>query len=189
MQPVSEENKIFEKQLYFEENVEGNFDKCQFVHCDFSEAKIQHSNFYECEFKHCNFSNAKVIRTSFTDCKFSDSKLIGITFDLCGDFYYTVDFNKCQFDYASLYKLNLRNAHFLHCNFRETDFSETDFHTALFDVCEFTGAHFENTNLEWADLRTSRNYLIDPDRNKIRKAKFSMPHALGLLYKYDISIE
>ena len=51
------------------------------------------------------------------------------------------------------------------------------------------GAKFENSILEKADLRTSRNYLIDPELNKIKKAKFSIHGIAGLLAKYDIEIE
>jgi len=43
--------------------------------------------------------------------------------------------------------------------------------------------------LENADLRTSYNYSIDPDANRIRKAKFSLPAVIGLLDKYYLDIE
>ena len=60
---------------------------------------------------------------------------------------------------------------------------------ALFDQCNFKDAKFENTILEKADFRTSYNYSIDPDVNRIRKAKFSLPAVVGLLNKYDIEID
>jgi hypothetical protein len=52
-----------------------------------------------------------------------------------------------------------------------------------------SGATFENTNLEKADFRTSFNYSIDPEINRIKKAKFALPEVLGLLNKYDLVIE
>jgi len=51
------------------------------------------------------------------------------------------------------------------------------------------GAIFENTILEKADFRTSLNYSIDPENNRIRKAKFSILEISGLLDKYDIEID
>jgi hypothetical protein len=42
--------------------------------------------------------------------------------------------------------------------------------------------------LEKADLRTSFNYLIDPEVNKMRKAKFSIDGLPGLLGKYELEI-
>ena len=92
-------------------------------------------------------------------------------------------------DYASFYGLKPRSSKFKNCTFREADFTLSDVSSVDFDQCDFTGAHFEKTNLEKADLRTCRNYLIDPDTNKIKKARFSMPQVVGLLYKYDIVIE
>jgi hypothetical protein len=38
-------------------------------------------------------------------------------------------------------------------------------------------------------MRTSFNYSINPELNRIKKAKFSMPAVVGLLDKYDIEIE
>jgi hypothetical protein len=47
---------------------------------------------------------------------------------------------------------------------------------------------FENTLLEKADLRTAFNYSIDPEMNRVKKAKFSIAGVTGLLDKYDIEI-
>ena len=44
-------------------------------------------------------------------------------------------------------------------------------------------------NLEKADFRTAAHYSINPENNKIKKAKFAMPWVLGLLDKYNIEIE
>ena len=45
--------------------------------------------------------------------------------------------------------------------------------------CDFTRATFENTNIEKADFRTSFNYSMDPEINRIKKAKFSLPNVIG----------
>jgi hypothetical protein len=50
-------------------------------------------------------------------------------------------------------------------------------------------AIFENTTIEKSDFRTSFNYLIDPEKNRIRKARFSITGIAGLLDKYDIDID
>ena len=39
-----------------------------------------------------------------------------------------------------------------------------------------------------ADFTTAHNYSIDPEINKIKKAKFSLSQLPGLLDKYDIVI-
>lgn len=56
----------------------------------------------------------------------------------------------------------------------EVDFSETDLSAALFDKCDLSNALFETTLLEKADFRTSYNYSLDPEKNKIKKRNFRM---------------
>lgn len=71
----------------------------------------------------------------------------------------------------------------------EVDFSEAELTGSQFTECDFRGAMFDQTNLEKADFRSSINYSIDPEANRIRKSKFSREGAMGLLAKYDILIE
>jgi fluoroquinolone resistance protein len=70
----------------------------------------------------------------------------------------------------------------------EADFSESDLTAAVFDHCDLARATFDHTVLEKADFRTAVNYSIDPEKNKIKKARFSMAGIAGLLDKYDIDI-
>jgi len=51
------------------------------------------------------------------------------------------------------------------------------------------GSIFDNSVLEKTDFTTASNYSIDPEINRIKKAKFSLPAVVGLLNKYDIVIE
>ena len=68
------------------------------------------------------------------------------------------------------------------------EFTETDLTETIFNSCNLEGALFENCNLEKVDFRTAFNYSLDPEKNKIAKAKFSKEGALGLLKKYNIQI-
>jgi len=76
----------------------------------------------------------------------------------------------------------------MQCNLQEADFTGADLSGALFDNCDLQGALFENTNLERADLFSSYHFSIDPEKNRIRKARFSRAEIAGLLNKYDIEI-
>jgi fluoroquinolone resistance protein len=42
--------------------------------------------------------------------------------------------------------------------------------------------------LSGADLSQARNYMIDPGLNELKKAKFSLPEAMALLYNMDITL-
>lgn len=65
---------------------------------------------------------------------------------------------------------------------------ESDLTNAVFKNCDLRGAIFDQTILVGADLRTAGSFSIDPERNAIQKAKFSMQNIAGLLHKYKISI-
>jgi uncharacterized protein YjbI with pentapeptide repeats len=122
------------------------------------------------------------------DLKFIDSKLLGLHFQDCSDFLFAVNFDKCILNLSSFFKQKLKKTFFKDCSLLEVDFTEADLSNAVFENCDLSGTKFEKTNLEKADLRTSFNYSIDPEINKIKKAKFSIEGIIGLLDKYDIEI-
>ncbi len=68
------------------------------------------------------------------------------------------------------------------------DFTACDLTDSSFHQCDLTRATFDRTILEKADFRTSYNYTLDPEANRIKKAKFSVAGVSGLLQKYDIVI-
>ncbi len=71
----------------------------------------------------------------------------------------------------------------------EVDFMEADLSGAQFLYCNLQNAHFENTNLEKADFSTAYNYSLDPELNRIKRAKFAISGIAGLLGKYQIIID
>ena len=83
----------------------------------------------------------------------------------------------------------MKKTKFVCCSLKEADFTDTDLSLSVFEDCDCLGSVFQNTNLEKADLRTAMNYTIDPEVNRIRKAKFSYSGISGLLTKYDLDIE
>ncbi|MBK8053378.1 MAG: pentapeptide repeat-containing protein [Saprospiraceae bacterium] len=66
---------------------------------------------------------------------------------------------------------------------QETDFAEADLTNVIFDTCNLEQANFDRTTLEKADFRSSYNYTIDPEINRVKKAKFSVFGISGLLTK------
>lgn len=168
---------------------DGEYENCIFINCNFSNLNLSKLNFSECKFSSCNMSLAELTKTGFQDIKFKDCKLLGLHFDNCSEFRFTVDFDNCVLNLSSFYKRKLKKINFKNSSLQEVDFTETDLSGSVFDNCDLTRAIFENTILEKADFRTSFNYSINPEKNKIKKAKFSIPGIVGLLDKYDIEIE
>jgi uncharacterized protein YjbI with pentapeptide repeats len=90
---------------------------------------------------------------------------------------------------STFYKLKLKKTRFKGCNLQDVDFSDADLMGSTFDNCDLQRAIFIDTNLEKVDFRSSINYSIDPEKNRLKKAKFSRAEVIGLLDKYDIEIE
>ncbi|MFL9837569.1 pentapeptide repeat-containing protein [Flavobacterium sp. ST-75] len=167
----------------------GEYDNCTFTGCNFSACDLSSVVFTDCEFTDCNFSNAKVRGTGFKEVFFKDCKMTGLNFSVADPFLIAMHFTDCQLNLTSFYQLKLKKACFTNCNLQEADLTETDFTEASFTNCDFKHAIFENTILEKADLRSAVNYSIDPQQNRIKKAKFSLPAVTGLLDRFNIVIE
>ncbi|MES2329184.1 MAG: pentapeptide repeat-containing protein [Bacteroidota bacterium] len=167
----------------------GEYEGCEFLNCNFSNTDLSNINFSECHFTGCNLSMAKLVKTSFQDTKFKDCKLLGLHFQDCNAFLFTVDFDNCFLNLSSFYKLKLKKIRFKDCSMHEVDFTETDLSAAILDNCDLLRATFDNTILEKTDFRAAFNYSIDPERNRVKKAKFSTTGISGLLDKYDIEID
>ena len=182
--------KTFEKADFSEKELaKADYESCSFISCNFSNADLSKINFTECEFTDCNMSTARLVKTGFQNIKFKGCKLLGLHFDQCDDFLFEVDFENCTLNLSSFYQRKLKKTRFKNCSLHEVDFAEADLTQSVFDSCDLAKTLFENTILEKADFRTSVNYSINPELNKIKKAKFSLPGVIGLLDKYDIEIE
>jgi len=166
-----------------------DYENCIFKSCNFASTDLSGLNFSECEFLECDLSLAKTIKTTFRDIQFKNCKLLGLHFENCNEFLFSAGFENCVLNLSSFYKLKLKNAKFKNTGLHEVDFTESDLSSSIFDNCDFSGAVFDRTILEKADFRTSYNYSIDPETNRIKKAKFSVSGLTGLLAKYDIDVE
>jgi uncharacterized protein YjbI with pentapeptide repeats len=159
------EDEVFEKIDFTIKNIEkAEYENCTFKDCNFSSSDLSHISFTECTFDTCNLSTAKINLSSFKTVDFINCKLLGLHFEQCNDFLFAVSFTNCTLNLSSFYKRNMKKTTFTNCIIHEVDFTEVD-------------------------LSTSYNYIIDPEKNKIKKAKFALNGLLGLLSKYDIVVE
>jgi uncharacterized protein YjbI with pentapeptide repeats len=115
--------------------------------------------------------------------------MLGLRFDKCSEFGLSFSFDNCQLNHCSFYNTKIKKTHFRNSQLHEADFTGCDLTSAVFDNCDLNRAMFESTIIEKADFRSSFNYSIDPEMNRIKKAKFSIQGISGLLNKYDIEIE
>lgn len=168
---------------------QGEYEGCTFNNCNLQNVDLSGSKFIEVEFKDCNLSNAQIANVLFQDVSFGNCKMLGLQFDQCNDFGFSVTFKACVLDHSILYKMKLQRTSFNSCQLKGVDFTEANLKACFMQSCDLSDAIFENTILEKADLRYSYNYSIDPENNRIAKAKFSLQNIIGLLSKYNIEIE
>lgn len=182
-------NQVF-KQINFIENPlpPGDYEKCRFENCNFS-GNLSKIIFIDCIFSDCDLSNVKLNDTAFRNAQFAQCKMLGLHFENCHPFLLEMSFNNCVLNHASFYQLKLKKTAFTSCMLKEVDFTGADLTAANFDQADLSGAIFDQTILEQADFRNARHFIIHPEINRIRKARFSADALAGLLTQYDISIE
>lgn len=165
---------------------QGEYENCIFSELDLANFDFSHFKFIKCRFESCNLSLTRLSKTAFQEVHFKDCKMMGWRMDQCSDFSLSVSFENCLLQHASFYKKKLARTRFENCQLQEADFTECDLSYAELIDCDLNLAVFVDTNLEKADLRTASRYTLDPEQNKIKRAKFSWPALAGLLHKYDI---
>jgi fluoroquinolone resistance protein len=167
----------------------GDYEHCIFTGIDFARATLADFHFIDCRFDHCDLAMTVLNKnTSFRDVAFVQCRLQGVIFSNCNGFLFSAAFEYCNLKYASFFDMKLKKTPFKECDLEEADFTGSDLTQAMFEQCDLKGTHFENTILEKADFRSSVNYSIDPEKNKILKARFSFPAAAGLLDKYGVDL-
>ena len=169
--------------------VEGKqFDHCIFTSCRFNEAQLIRCRFTDCEFLNCDLSNVKLGGSAFRSVLFDCSKLLGI---LWSDAAALVPFRavKCVLDYSSFVSIKLKKCRLENCQVRQADLTQADLTEGFFQGSDFSGSHFMGTNLTKADFRGATHYAISPRDNIVKKARFSLPEAMSLLYGLDIRLD
>jgi fluoroquinolone resistance protein len=166
------------------------FQDCVFIRCLLSEMVFQKCRFVNCVFRQCDLSLVKVAESSFSSVRFEDSKVIGINWaeadwTLCrrGE---SLEFYRCAISHSTFIGLRLPDIQIRECMAADVDFREADLAGANFAGTDLVKSMFGQTNLSKADLSRARNYALDPGKNNLRQAKFSLPEAMALLYGLDI---
>jgi fluoroquinolone resistance protein len=168
--------------------LKGSYEYCTFTNCNLAEHNLSDFKFTDCTFTDCNLSMAILINTAFRTVTFKGCKMLGLGFEKCNDFGLAFSFDQCQLNHTTFFKTKIKNTVFKNTQLIDVDFTQADLTKSIFDNCNLEGATFDHTVLEKSDFRTSYNYIIDPDNNKIRRAMFSVSGIVGLLAKYDIDI-
>ncbi|MBZ9632462.1 pentapeptide repeat-containing protein [Salegentibacter sp. LM13S] len=187
------ENQIEEQDFnninFLDHSFANSYESCQFKNCNFSAGNLKCVLFIDCEFNECDLGNVNFDHTSFQNCNFKSCKMIGLHFNNCEPFAFSISLNDCILNHSSFYGMKLPKTIFQNSKLQEVDFSGADLSNSKFINSDLSGAVFQNTNLIKVDFLSAQNYSIDPENNKIKGAKFSLDQVSGLLNKYQITIE
>ena len=181
------ENVVFDK-VESTASYSDEYNNCTFKNCDFSNVNFDFAELIDCLFLSCNLTMAKLGNTTLSRVKFDSCKLLGVDFSKCSKFLFSISFENSMLNYSLFSRNDLKNTLFNNCKLNEVSFIETNLTSAKFLNCDLEKAIFDRTNLEKADFSTSQNYTINPELNKLKKTKFSMPDVIGLLHNLDIII-
>lgn len=167
----------------------GHYEECTFVNCSFAKVDLSDRKFIECEFVNCDFSLSVLNQTALREVYFKECKLIGLHFEDCHSFGFSMRCEGCLFTASSFHGMMLKTVKLADCQLHDVDFEGADLSEFVFDNCDLQGATFEHTTLKNADFRTATNYTFHPEHNGIKGAKFSLSGIRGLLKAYEIIIE
>ncbi len=166
------------------------FTGCTFVKCSFRETIFRDCSFRECLFRGCDLSLVNLKGCLFIGTRFEDSQVIGVNWAETAwgksKFHKPVDFQGCAINHSTFMGLDLKKINIIRCVAREVDFAEANLTQSNCQFTEFSGSRFLHTNLTEADFTGATNYSIAANLNTIKKAKFSLPEAMSLLYGLDI---
>ena len=166
-----------------------DFENCIFNNCDFTSCDFMAVTFIDCNFIECNFNDTKINYVSLRGAFFTKCNFTNVNFAMTDQVIYEFGFKDCLLDYAKFYKLKLKKMQFINCSMVAVDFMASDLTEVLFDNCNLRHAVFIDTVANKADFVTSYDYTIDPEKNKLKKAQFSVEGLKGLLAKYDIVVK
>ena len=165
------------------------YENCTFTNCDFTSCFFVAVTFIDCNFLDCNFKGTKINHVSRRDVWFTTCDFTSVNFAMTDQILYEFHFKDSLLDYAQFYSLKLKKMQFINCSMIAVDFMESDLSEALFDNCNLRHAVFIGTTANKTDFSTSYDFIIDPEKNKLKRAIFSTENLAGLLKKYDLVIK
>jgi fluoroquinolone resistance protein len=176
--------------LDHEEIVSSEFHDCVFVGGSFVESVFRRCRFVTCVFRECDLSLVRVPQSTFTGVRFEECKLVGVNWtEACwptARLGRPLSFSKCSISHSTFLGLRLQGIEIRDCVAQDVDLREADLSGAEFGLTDLSGSLFGGTDLSRADLSRAINYLIDPGKNVLTQARFSLPEALSLLHGMDI---
>ena len=167
---------------------EHSFVNCTFQNCNFTQCMLRNAKLVSCSFKDCNLSLLKMDGCKWQDIYFENCKIVGAEFFKCDKKFFSIKVKNSFLLFCNFAGLNMKQASFHGSKLEECYFTDTCLIEADFSDTDLSGTIFHNSDLSKANFCGSKNYAMDVRANKVKKAKFSFPEAMGLLHGFEIEI-
>lgn len=169
------------------------YSECIFEHCIFAGIVLIDVVFDNCAFVNCTFRDVNLAGLRMQNATFRDTAFINIDWSeiryASKLFPLVKEISKCILKYNNFSKMKLLKLPLVDSSLIDCAFLECDLSGSVFKNVDLQDTSFQECNLSKADFREARNYRINPESNRMHKAKFSLPEVVGLLTDLDISIE
>ncbi len=164
-----EGEEILKEEINFETLREIHFKKCKLNNVTFDNTFLGKVKFENCELNNVSMSNCTISKTIFTNCK-----LINVSFfeDVINDLVVEeslIEYSKIEnskmnnslFDDVKLLENIHRHNKYEKINFYKCKFISENLIDAKFKECDLKTSHFEDTNINFDDLITSKLSLLN----------------------------
>lgn len=189
MTPTHSEEQLYKSIDFTEKDLShSSFMNCTFENCNFTGSIWNNGIFSNCFFNSCNLSLVKLENCRLQHVLFTDCKIVGAEFYKCEKKFFSINSKNCLILYCNYSDLNMKRASFQKSKIKESFFTATCLVEADFTHADLQGTIFHQSDLSKADFRNAINYVIDPQTNKVKEAKFSFPEVTGLLNGFEIEI-
>jgi len=164
------------------------FEDCAFDRCALGGRDLRGARFVDCVFTGCDLTVAKVVNAAFVRVRFRECRLAGIHWSVASKLE-SVAFEGCQLNDGTFLGLSLEGCESTRCVARGASFRDAKLAGATFRGSDLAMVEFVNCDLRGADFRGAHDYTLSPAENRLEKARFSLPEAMGLLKGLGIILE
>jgi uncharacterized protein YjbI with pentapeptide repeats len=196
VEPAEVKGIYAEDEVFTEENwksvIDGEFQVCTFVACDFSEAEFRAVRFVGCTFERCDLGLLKPTDCTFGESRFEDCRMLGIDWTLAAwpsvPLYESNAFVRSDLSMGTFTDLVLGPVRFEDCRLREVSYRNAALGESVFDGSFCEGADFLGADLTGASLRRVVGLHLDPRSTRLEGATVDAATGVSILESLGINL-
>ncbi len=161
---------------------------CTFEDCDFTGVDLRGVRFVACRFIGCDLSNCGVVDAGFQEVELHRCKALGLRWDTCNAFLFSVHGTESQLDYGCWVGVDLSRSQFQGGSMREADFTEVHADGLVMSQVDVTGARWERCMLRGASFADMRGWAMDLRENDVRGMRVDRAALPGLVASWGMEL-